>query len=154
MDGGMCLVDACRAESISLEDARRILRMDSNTETGVLRHDSARPPPPVCSGLDGLARGLAAMYHVEKDQSWRTPWVNGRPVRASTNTSPIRREDQHGEEVPKVEGQDLGAGGDLKRAAAHAHLMTGHAYRMNTPEAHRAAAQAHKLVAQMHAARR
>ena len=126
----------------------------AGVEVGVQRHDAARPPPPMPSGLSGLARGLAAMGHVETDTSWKTPWVNGRPVRASTNTSPIRREDRHGEEVPKVEGQEIDAGGDLKRAAAHAHVMTAHAYRMNTPEAHRAAAAAHKQVAAMHQARR
>jgi hypothetical protein len=123
-------------------------------EIGVQRHDAARTPPPVQSGLSGLARGVAAFEHVERDRSWQTPWVNGRPVRCSTNTSPIRREDQHGQEIEKVEGQDPAAGGDLKRAAAQAHVMTAHAYRMNTPEAHRAAAAAHKQVAAMHQARR
>jgi hypothetical protein len=126
MDSGMSLTEACRAEGLTMGEARVALRMDSNTETCVLRHDSARPPP-IRSGLDGLAAGLAALHHVEKDQQWMT------------------RQDRHGQEISKV-----GDGGDLRRAAAHAHAMTRHAFESNLPEAHRAAAAAHEAVAEMH----
>jgi hypothetical protein len=129
LDSGMCLTEACRAEGLTLGEARVALRMDSSMQYGVQRNDVAPKPRPVRSGLVGLALGVAA----------------------------LERADRHGEKVAKVEGQDLGAEqgpNNLKRAAAHAHAMSSWAGSMPTPEAHRTAAEAHAKVAEMHRAPR